>query len=274
MKTRKIVIMSIMLAALCASSAFAALVKVDFQEAEPGTQVALGVRLSQNAVEFSAYSIPLKFDATQISVDSVSFLGSLATEDMIWTTSVDNDSGFVSMLVFPDIRPGNNTSINASFGLLATLHVTVKPGAEISVTEVDSVNYVNGSLWSAIQLSSPSGTEVYFPEFLPGGVFVNMPTGIEDDPGTLLPSSFVLEQNYPNPFNPTTTIEFALPMSGHVTLAVYNVLGQEIARPIDRVMSVGRHQIEFDASSYPSGIYFYRIEHASGVGTKKMTLIK
>lgn len=75
----------------------------------------------------------------------------------------------------------------------------------------------------------------------------------------LVPDKYVLAQNYPNPFNPLTTIPFALPRASTVTLKVYNLLGELIATPLDRVVREGGYYDEpFDGSSLPSGIYFYR----------------
>ncbi|MBI5214127.1 MAG: T9SS type A sorting domain-containing protein [Ignavibacteriae bacterium] len=74
------------------------------------------------------------------------------------------------------------------------------------------------------------------------------------------PESFSLEQNYPNPFNPTTTIEFSVPEYASISLSVFNILGQEIASPIiQEEYDAGTHEISFDASQLPSGIYFYRL---------------
>lgn len=75
------------------------------------------------------------------------------------------------------------------------------------------------------------------------------------------PREFVLHQNYPNPFNPTTTIEFDLADAALVTLTVYNVLGQEVAVLIDHEeMDAGNNLAEFDAASFSSGVYFYRLQ--------------
>jgi hypothetical protein len=84
-----------------------------------------------------------------------------------------------------------------------------------------------------------------------------------------------LAQNYPNPFNPSTKIQFALPVGGNVTLKVFNLLGQEVQTLINnQVIPAGRHEVIFDASNLPSGIYFYRIHTDSFAQVKKMILLK
>ena len=87
-------------------------------------------------------------------------------------------------------------------------------------------------------------------------------------------TDYELKQNYPNPFNPSTTIEFALPSSGKVKLAVYDVLGREVATLIDTKMDAGRHTVSFDAARLSSGVYFYRLQTPERVITNKMMLIK
>ena len=92
---------------------------------------------------------------------------------------------------------------------------------------------------------------------------------------TELPERITLEQNYPNPFNPVTQIQFALPASEHITLDVYNVLGQRVARLANDLFTAGTHTVAFDASNLASGMYVYRLSSENGtVLTRKMTLIK
>lgn len=95
-----------------------------------------------------------------------------------------------------------------------------------------------------------------------------------DDEMSGIPTSFQLKQNYPNPFNPTTTITIGLPEDSRVKVAVYNLIGQEMALVIDKRMSAGYHNLEFDASSLKSGVYLYRLEADNFVQVKKMVLIK
>ncbi len=89
-----------------------------------------------------------------------------------------------------------------------------------------------------------------------------------------LPTKFSLSQNYPNPFNPTATIQYAIPKAGAVTLKVYNILGQEMITIINEERPAGSYEVEFNASTLPSGIYFYRLQAGSFVKTKKMVLMK
>ncbi len=88
------------------------------------------------------------------------------------------------------------------------------------------------------------------------------------------PRTFDLAQNFPNPFNPTTTITYSVPQSGKVKLAVYNLIGQEVAVLVNGVVSEGSHQVEFNAKSLPSGAYFYKLQGENSVSVKKMLLLK
>lgn len=88
------------------------------------------------------------------------------------------------------------------------------------------------------------------------------------------PGDFRLAQNYPNPFNPSTTIAFTLPQAGHTSLKVYNTLGREVASVFDQQLEAGSHQVLFDASALPSGVYMYRLESGRFTTTRSMTLVK
>ncbi len=88
------------------------------------------------------------------------------------------------------------------------------------------------------------------------------------------PDAFRLASNYPNPFNPVTTIAFALPQAEAVQLVVYDVTGREVARLVEGPMAAGRHQIQFDASGLPSGVYLYRLTAGPFTETRRMVLVK
>ena len=88
------------------------------------------------------------------------------------------------------------------------------------------------------------------------------------------PMSFLLEQNYPNPFNPSTSIQFALPQSGYVTLEIFSVTGERVDVLISEELNAGKYNYEWNGSNLTSGIYFYRINAGSFVETRKMILLK
>ena len=100
---------------------------------------------------------------------------------------------------------------------------------------------------------------------------------------TEIPVDYALSQNYPNPFNPSTVIRFQVASNKFVKLEIYDVLGREVATLVDQQMQPGSYSVDWDASSYPSGVYFYkleinpsdRLERSDGyTQTKKMLLIK
>ncbi len=96
-----------------------------------------------------------------------------------------------------------------------------------------------------------------------------------DQPGAMMPRVFSLEPNYPNPFNPTTTFMWNAPRSAKVKLALYDVLGRESAVVFDGVSEAGRHELVFDASALPTGVYFARMESAGKtVDVRKVLLLK
>ncbi|HTY11934.1 MAG TPA: T9SS type A sorting domain-containing protein [Bacteroidota bacterium] len=88
------------------------------------------------------------------------------------------------------------------------------------------------------------------------------------------PTDFALHQNFPNPFNPSTEIEFTIAQQQHVSLRVYNVMGQEIETLVDGQLPQGRYKKVFDASRLSSGTYFYKLEAGSFAQIKRMMLVK
>jgi hypothetical protein len=94
-----------------------------------------------------------------------------------------------------------------------------------------------------------------------------------------VPETYDLGQNYPNPFNPSTTISYALPEQGHVSLIVYDALGREVTRLVDNVESEGYHSIQWSGvnsagSQVSTGVYFYRLQAGDFNQIRKMVLVK
>lgn len=99
------------------------------------------------------------------------------------------------------------------------------------------------------------------------------PVGITNLNGWI-PNEFSLSHNYPNPFNPKTNFEFSIPKSGPVNLTIYDILGRNIETLVNSELNPGTYKTEWDATEYPSGIYFYKLESDDFSQTKKMVLVK
>jgi hypothetical protein len=96
---------------------------------------------------------------------------------------------------------------------------------------------------------------------------------VEPEPFQLL-QRFSLQQNYPNPFNPVTIINYELPITNDVELEIYNMLGEKVVTLVSGRQEAGLHQVEWDASGFASGVYYYRIETGEFVDVKKMILLR
>jgi hypothetical protein len=141
----------------------------------------------------------------------------------------------------------------------------------------------NGSNWS-VQYTAPSGiyTNLFFwnnTVFIyavrtNGGISRYQIISSIKQISNEVPQSFSFSQNYPNPFNPATKIRFQVANAGYTFLSIYNVLGKEIATLVNEQLQPGTYEADWDASNYPSGVYYYRLVSGSFNETKKMILLK
>ena len=145
---------------------------------------------------------------------------------------------------------------------------------------INLINTINEAQYPWLQFESLEYTtsnfeNTYLAAFAEGlnYIFNDLPTGSEENLSTV-PKEYQLEQNYPNPFNPSTTIKFTISDLRFTTLKVYDLLGREIATLVNEEKPVGSYEVKLDATSLPSGIYFYRLQAGSFVETKKMVLMK
>jgi len=150
----------------------------------------------------------------------------------------------------------------------------------------------SGNLWriDMINIGSEFNNIVFFNHntglcYGKGGTILKTTTGGAtwyQNNSDFLPSSFSLSQNYPNPFNPTTSIKYQIKelSSPHVLggdlvqIKVYDILGKEIETLVNEKQSPGTYEVTWDASAFPSGVYFYRLEAGDFKQTNKMILIK
>lgn len=106
----------------------------------------------------------------------------------------------------------------------------------------------------------------------PNPFIVGTPSGITSS--NEIPRTFKLYQNYPNPFNPTTKIKFDIATVGQTSLSVYDVLGREVAALVNEQLKPGTFEVEWDASDFPSGVYFYELSSSAFRESRRMILIK
>ena len=170
-------------------------------------------------------------------------------------------------------------------GVTATVYVDESPFPILTGTSTESTgdkyfkvgdgsgDAIGGYMdWLMLDLSGAyaPGEGQAFPE---GFEVDDYSTPVEETNPTA-PTSFILGQNYPNPFNPATTIEFSLPVAEHVTVTVYNAIGEKMAVLIDARLSQGHHRVRFDGRLFSSGIYFYEVKAGHASQIKKMMLMK
>ncbi len=127
---------------------------------------------------------------------------------------------------------------------------------------------------AALAAASTEGLHLGDLNWYPSDKATWLVTNVESKIGNEIPKNYSLSQNYPNPFNPTTVINFSVPKTSKMELAVYNVLGQKVAILINKELSAGSYHFNFDASKLTSGIYFYKLQTENYSETKKMMLVK
>jgi hypothetical protein len=107
----------------------------------------------------------------------------------------------------------------------------------------------------------------------PGGMWWNHVVSVEVE-NSEIPETYALTQNYPNPFNPATQINFSVPQASMVKITVYDIVGREVEVLVREYLEAGNYKTDWNAASYSSGIYFYRMETNSFAQVKKMILMK
>lgn len=146
----------------------------------------------------------------------------------------------------------------------------------------DQVTNMSQELWKVYFLNDNEGWIVGGGIGMPG-IILHTTTGGAvtdvDENGSSNINSYSLEQNYPNPFNPSTVISYQLPVSGNVTLKIYDVLGNEITTLVDEYKPAGKYEVEFNTHSdecqnLSSGVYFFQLKAENYIETKKMILLK
>lgn len=162
----------------------------------------------------------------------------------------------------------------------------IQPGRAVVVSELLNGAFkvalmadANGTISFGASLPA-YGSEVYMVSTEAETLSVpDIPTGVDGREATQQPGSFVLHANYPNPFNPETTIRFELPVAGEVSAKIFNLVGEEVAKLVERRMTAGTHLLRWqgvDAQGRQvgSGIYFLRVSAGKNVAVRKMMVVR
>jgi hypothetical protein len=130
-----------------------------------------------------------------------------------------------------------------------------------------SISQTIGAVGADVAWIEPEG-DVY-------GIYYGLiPKAVVSVDGKYQPETYSLLHNYPNPFNPATTIEFGVAQPGNVKLYVYNMAGQEVAQLVNQKMETGIYEVNFNAGSLASGVYFYRLITSDHTMTNKLIYLK
>lgn len=164
------------------------------------------------------------------------------------------------------------------FGSEYTLNINGKidslfnPSVEFQSYFVQSPSLTENGKTMFLSIRYNDTTRVYYSRMLidENG---NVISAIKNDK-ELIPTSYYLSQNYPNSFNPITKIKYSVPKSSHISIRVFDVLGNEIAALVNQFQNAGNYEIEFNADHLPSGVYFYQLVAENIVLTKKLLLLK
>jgi hypothetical protein len=191
------------------------------------------------------------FDRAIVPVELTSFFATSQDGNIIlnWTTATElNNSGF-------EIQRSNDGYNYLKVAFVAGYGTTTEP---------KSYKYVDNT--------PPAGKQYYRLRQLDFDGTFDYSKAIEVE--VAAPSVFSLEQNYPNPFNPSTIISYSIPQNSFVTIKVYDVIGNEVAKLVNQTQPAGKYDIRFDANYLSNGIYFYSIKTDNFTSTKKMILMK
>ncbi len=225
-------------------------------------------------IQGAAFPIEAATAASDVNVDGLT----LTVADLVYLIRVVIGDAFPYPKTVPvDVAYTNASgvlSVNAPVAAAFVISEGAEPVLLADNMEIKTAN-VDG-VWRTIIFSTEQGA-TFEGAFLNTNGRVNYIEMATYDGAPVrnleMPTDYSVAQNYPNPFNPTTTIEFALPTSGDVSVKIFNVTGQ-LVQEISGTYQAGSHSIEVDMTNQSSGVYFYKVSANDFSKTMKMVLLK
>ncbi len=216
-------------------------------------------------LNFNDSWVELTNDTTYLAPDSSFYIVSIDTTTSqvdAWGTVMLDIGDFECLRIRDDVKEISKTIFNG-------MVISNSEEVFISYDWVSKNNFVVAHIQSQFGNTDPMFTDAtgY------GHLISTGAVGI-DDPDGAVANGFALSQNYPNPFNPSTTISFELPKAAEIHLEVFDVIGKRVETLISDRLNAGVHQVEFNAESLPSGLYFYRLKGKGVSLVKRMVLLK
>ncbi len=205
-----------------------------------------------------------------------------------------NASGTASVILNPDATVTYDETVTGLTPTAAHFH---NGASGVNAGVVKSISLVNNTAtgtWTSADASQPL-TDLLLRELVKGRLYLNahttanpggeirgqvvgstgLATGIREVRQAEIPAAYRLGQNYPNPFNPSTVISFEIAQTKHVTLKIYNILGELMTTLVDGVKEPGVYRLNLQANALSSGVYFYSLAaDGATIQTKKMLLLR
>jgi hypothetical protein len=227
-----------------------------------------------NNVAMTAMDLPLKF-SEGVTLVGVSFDGTRSENFDLKVAKIDNDNNTVVIGLIPMVY-GEKPVLEPGSGVIANLEFSITdPTVEDIEIETTSMENPSHDLMFVYSDEERNLVDLQ-PEFANISVALSEVGG---NSSSMLPVKYDLKQNAPNPFNPTTVLSYDLPKASHVSLEVYNVLGQNVKTLVDTYQEAGTNSVMWDGTDnggtqVASGLYFYRLTADGFQATKKMMMLK
>jgi hypothetical protein len=277
---KRIGIITIALAFMAGSSLFAADINAISAAKQQINQDKVIVPIElKNSVPMAALDMPLQFsEGVVLEEVQFDFEDSRSADfDFKWA-KIDNVDRTVIIGLIPMVY-GEKPDLPVGSGEIARLVFTVED-PNVETIELTPTTFENPSHSLMLVYSDHSGGPVQARDIVPEFGNISVPLDGDPGPAEIMPSNYSLKQNAPNPFNPSTDIAYSLPAPGHVTLTIYNVLGQNVRTLVDEFQDAGHKSVVWNGrdnsgSTVASGVYFYHLKAGEKFSaTKKMMMLK